>query len=87
MTRLPEREGESGVAPELCLGPDEDPFALIVDAATSPEELVRRGEWLGAFQVELGRVVFFIPLKLGQRKLAVGDVGVDGVAQFWRQTE
>jgi hypothetical protein len=39
-----EREGESGVAPELCSGPDEDPFALIVDAATSPEELIRRGE-------------------------------------------
>ena len=82
-----EHESESGVAPELRFGPDEDPFALIIDAAASFEKLVRRGEWLGAFQVELGRVVFFIPLKLGQGKLAVGDVRVDGVAQFWRQAE
>ena len=82
-----ERESESGVAPKLCLGLNVDAFTLVIDATASPQKLTWRCTWLGAFQVELGGVVFLIPLELRQAVLAVEDVGVDGVAQLGGETE
>lgn len=78
-----ELEGESGVAPVHSLGFREDPFAFGVDASTSPREVVGRRTWLGVGQIELRTVEFLVPLGIDQAIIAVGSVGVDGVAQLW----
>jgi hypothetical protein len=76
-------EEEGRIPPEGSLSLDKKPSALIVDTATTSQELVGRCPGFGVFEVHPRTIVFFVPMPVAIATLgdlAVEDVGVDGVA-------